>query len=456
MPMDDPLDNVTTRRLLARAAAAQHGGRLPSLTVAVSDDRHLLWSAGRGRVHGDRPTTDVQYRIGSITKTFTAVLVLQLRDDGLLRLSDPIDRWLPRSRALAGRNIADLLCHAGGIRAETSPPWWERTPGRTWEQLTADLDDDGARDSTRGRFHYSNMGYAALGHLVSRLRGGAWHDVLAERVLAPLGLRRTTVAPQQPAAEGWAVHPWSDTLIAEPVHHTGAMAPAGQLWSTAEDLTAWGRFLLGDSGDVLTASTLEEMRQPRLATGRASDGTYGLGLEVTAEDRRTIIGHGGSMPGFLAQLRVDCDERLAAVALANATAGLDPALPDDLIDTVRRRRPRIVDEWEPRGTGERDLTELVGVWYWGPRPYTVATTQERDVLTLDAIGQPGRHTRLDLRGEQLIGRGGYFDGEPLTVRRRDDGTVSHLELASFVFSRQPYEPVDIVPGGSATHGDTSR
>jgi hypothetical protein len=179
-------------------------------------------------------------------------------------------------------------------------------------------------------------------------------------------------------------------------------------------------------------------------------------LEVTTDDQPTIIGHGGSMPGFLAQLRVDRDERLAAVALANATAGLDPDLPDDLIDTIRRRRPRIVDEWEPRGSGERDVTELVGVWYWGPRPYTVATTQERDVLTLDAVGQPSRHTRLDLRGEQWIGRGGYFDGEPLTVRRRDDGTVSHLELASFVLSRQPYEPVDVIPSGSAAHGDPSR
>jgi CubicO group peptidase (beta-lactamase class C family) len=143
------LDRVTQRLLLARTARAQRDGRLPSLSVAVSNDHEMLWSAGRGRVHGGRPTTDTQYRMGSITKTFTAVLVMQLRDDGRLQLADRIDRWLPAAGALAGRSVAELLSHTGGVRAETSPPWWERAPGRSWEELVGDLNGDGARDRTR-------------------------------------------------------------------------------------------------------------------------------------------------------------------------------------------------------------------------------------------------------------------------------------------------------------------
>jgi hypothetical protein len=125
------------------------------------------------------------------------------------------------------------------------------------------------------------------------------------------------------------------------------------------------------------------------------------------------------MPGFVAQLRVDRDEQLAAVALANANTGLSPGLLDDLLHTVRERHPRIVDDWEPRTAGGA-ADELFGVWYWGPRPYAIAATAQPDVLTLEAVGQPGRDTLLDRRGAQRVGRGGYFDSEPLIVRRAHD------------------------------------
>jgi hypothetical protein len=235
-------------------------------------------------------------------------------------------------------------------------------------------------------------------------------------------------------------------LITEPAHDSGAMAPAGQLWSTAGDLATWGHFLLGDGGGVLSPSTLEEMLQPRVPTGRAPAEAYGLGLEVTTTEGRTTAGHSGSMPGFVAQLRVDRDEQLAVVALANATTGLSPSLLDDLLDTVRERHPRIVDDWEPRTEGG-PADELLGVWYWGPRPYTIAASAQPDVLTLEAVGAPGRGTRLDLRAERWVGWGGYFDGEPLAVRRALDGSVTHLELASFVFTREPYQPAAVIPGG---------
>ncbi|MGI8575148.1 MAG: serine hydrolase domain-containing protein [Egibacteraceae bacterium] len=441
------LDAAGERQLLARTARAQRDGRLPSVTVAVTDERELLWSTGRGRVDGERPTVDTQYRIGSITKTFTAVIVMQLRDEGELALHDRVESHLPEVGAgIADRTVAELLAHAGGVRAETSPPWWERTPGREWEALTADLGAQGAQQGARGRFHYSNVGYAVLGELVARRRGAAWHEVLHERVLRPLGLHRTTVQPVPPVASGSAVHPWLDVLLPEPAHDTRAMGPAGQLWSTVEDLAGWARFLLNGSDDLLSVETLEEMLQPRVVGDDAPVSAYGLGFDIATVNERTLVGHGGSMPGFVAGLRIDREERIAAVALANATTGMEASLLDDLLEVVRLRSPRIVDEWIPDAEHAPEVGDLVGVWYWGPRPFALrGASGGRPELA--ALEPGGRGTRLErVAPDEWVGLGGYFDGEPLRVLRRDDGEISHLELASFVFTREPHEPGDVIPG----------
>jgi CubicO group peptidase (beta-lactamase class C family) len=89
------------------------------------------------------------------------------------------------------------------------------------------------------QYHYSNVGYALLGELVARLRGRPWYDVIAEELLAPLRMSRTTLRPQPPHATGFAVHPHADLPLPEPEHDAEAMAPASQLWTTITDLARW-------------------------------------------------------------------------------------------------------------------------------------------------------------------------------------------------------------------------
>src|SRR5213592_1240558 len=117
---------TTRRALLHRIAVAQSEGRAPSLVAAVARDGELVWTGSRTSVDGHGPDEHVQYRIGSITKTFTAVLVLRLRDEGLLDLTDPLEKHLPDTGAGAV-TIAELLAHTGGLAAETPGPWWERS-----------------------------------------------------------------------------------------------------------------------------------------------------------------------------------------------------------------------------------------------------------------------------------------------------------------------------------------
>ena len=204
----------TAHALLHRAARAQADGRAPSAASGVVRDGRLVWSAGRGDLDGSLPTQDTQYRIGSITKTFTAVLVMRLRDEGRLALDDRLDQHVPDT-GLGGCTLRALLSHAAGIAAEPPGPWWERSPGTRWPELASALTGDRALDGLHGHFHYSNVGFGLLGRVVERHRGSSWYEALRAEVLDPLGMRRTTYGAEPPHARGFAVHPWADLVLPE-------------------------------------------------------------------------------------------------------------------------------------------------------------------------------------------------------------------------------------------------
>jgi CubicO group peptidase (beta-lactamase class C family) len=354
----------TEALLQERLSREQADQRLPSVVAGLVRGGALVWSSGAGRALGSVPDANVQYRCGSVTKTFVAVQVMLLRDEGRLGLTDPLERHLPG--AFDGVAIAQLLSHSAGLRAETAGPWWERTAGGEFADLAeASLypresaasgmatDAAPARLSRPGRrFHYSNVGFALLGELVSRLRGRPWADCLKDDLLRPLAMDRTTLRPQPPHAAGFAVHPYADLLLPEPEHDAAAMAPAGQLWTTVADLARWIAFLAGpkagcaaDGREVLALSTLEEMREPQAVDDRRAapwTGAHGLGLQVWNADGARSFGHGGSMPGFLAILRVDTESADGAAVMANSTAGMRPALASDLTAILGENEPRPV------------------------------------------------------------------------------------------------------------------
>lgn len=433
--MPEPVLPTTARLLLARTARVQRDGRAPGLAAGVVRDGGLAWSAARGDV--PEPHTDVQFRIGSISKSVTAVVVLRLRDEGRLALDDPLDRHLPGT-PLGDRTIGQLLSHLAGASAESPGDWWERTPGGALADLP--LDDAAVVLGAARRFHYSNLGFGLLGELVARMRGRSWEDVVRAEVLRPLGMGRTTPRPEAPAAQGYAVHPWADVVLPEPEHSAGVMAAAGQLWATLADLAAFAVFLLGDTGDVLAPATLEEMTVPAGVDSSVPGwSAYGLGLQVMRVDGRTLVGHGGSMPGFLAGVFVDREEGTGAVSLANATSGLEPIVPGLLAD-LRAAEPRVVEPWRPEPSPV-PLDQL-GVWFWGPSP-CVLRALPGGLLHLGPLpGRAGRASRFAPRADGAwTGLDGYYAGEVLRI------AGDHLNLGTFVFTRTPYDPAAPVPGG---------
>ncbi|MFD6885891.1 serine hydrolase domain-containing protein [Streptomyces sp. NPDC059957] len=444
---------ATRRALSHRIAVAQREGRAPSLVAAVVRNGEVVWEGSRTMVEGHGPDGNVQYRIGSITKTFTAVLVMRLRDEGLLGLGDPIEKFLPGT-GVGEVTVGQLLSHTSGLAAETPGEWWERTAGTLRPELSDVLGESPFRFEPGRRHHYSNPGYTLLGSLVEAVRGRSWEEALRAEVLEPLGLERTTAQPAAPHAGGWAVHPWADVMMPEPLEDLGLMAPAGQLWSTTGDLAKFAAFLVRGDARVLSAESVREMRtsatppEPGLA-----DLGYGLGVQLTQSGGRRLAGHSGSLPGFLAGLWLSEADDVAAVALANCTSGLAVStLAADLVAIVAEAEPRIPEPWRPLREADPVALELCGPWYWGTSAQVVRLTYD-GFLELGPVGATGRAARFRPEPDgSWTGLGGYYAGESLRAVRRPDGSVSHLDLASFVFTREPYDPSSPVPGGVDPQG----
>ncbi|MFA9428613.1 serine hydrolase domain-containing protein [Egicoccus sp. AB-alg2] len=443
------LPDPVSERLAQRLAQAQRTSRLPSVVAGLVRDGELVWQGAAGQVDGRPPDARTQYRIGSITKTLVGMSVLRLAEQGRVDLDDRVTDHVPD--APVGRaTVLQLLAQAAGLRAETAGPWWERAPGGDWDDLLGRLEQPTAPLGAGRRHHYSNVGYAVLGRLLELAHGCRWDEVLAKDWFGPLGLADTTVRPRPPFAPGLAVHPFADAVLAEPEHDAGAMAPAGQLWMTLPDLARWAAFLGGDGDGLLSPDTLDAARRPVSIDDRPGQpwtSAYGLGVQVFADAKgRRSFGHGGSMPGFLALLRVDADTRDAVVVATNTTAGLDLELSRDLLALLHEHAPKPAPAWEPGGV-DRAALALAGIWYWGPTPVSVTATGDGR-LEMKPVQGPARASRFVRQDDGTwLGLDGYYAGEVLRVRYDDEAEVNHLDLASFVFTRTPYDPGAGVPGG---------
>jgi CubicO group peptidase (beta-lactamase class C family) len=447
------VDPATARALSHRLGVEQLERRLPSVAAGLVRDGDLVWSDAvgtlDGRCGGVRSSAQTQYRLGSITKTFVAVEVMRMRDQGLLDLNDALVRHIDDT-PFGQVTIAQLLSHTSGLQAETNGQWWERTAGGTWAELMAGK--PALKFRSGAKFHYSNLGYAVLGELIGRLRGQPWVDVVRTELLEPLGMLRTSARPQDDgAACGLGVHPLADLVHVEPEHDAAAMGAAGQLWSTVQDLARWAAFLAGQTGGLLSVDTLEEMRSPIALDdrpGAAWTGAYGLGCQLWNLGGIRYVGHGGSMPGFLAGLRVNIETGDGCVVFANATSGLGE-VSTDLLALFADREPIVPTPWSA-DSDQVNVLELTGDWYWGTTAFTMSAGRNGTLL----LGEPGagRGCRLKPAVGGWVGLDGYYSGETLTVVRDGSDRVAHLDLGSFRFSRTPYDPAADIPGGVDSSG----
>ncbi len=434
----------------AALAEAADRGHLPSVAAACFAGPRRLWTGANGShatIAGADADADLQYRIGSITKTLTAVAVMRLRDAGQLALSDPVSRFVADA-PFGGHTLHALLAHHSGMPSEPVGPWWERNTGvdraTLWQRNAGRTDLFAAGE----RYHYSNVAFALLGAVVEDISGLDWMAHLQAQLLGPLGMTSTTYAPGPHAAEGTSWTP-DGRLMAEPSEETGAMAPAGQLWSTVADLARWGAFLAVGHPEVLSPASLVEMQTVQSGDPDTQhEGAYGLGHRLTWAPSGTLVGHSGSMPGFLADLLVNARTGVGAVVLTNATVMARPH------DTARQLLTWAEQQAAP-GSGPEvtpwgaqpllaripdgpapSIDELLGRWYWGNTPFELTATEHGFCLRQQQ--ETSWHFRA-VDGDTYLGLTGYHAGETLHVVRADDGVVSHLEVATFVLTRVPHD-----------------
>jgi CubicO group peptidase (beta-lactamase class C family) len=232
---------------------------------------------------------------------------------------------------------------------------------------------------------------------------------------------------------GYSVHHLAGTLTEEPLHDTGAMAPAGQLWSTLADVARFAAFLSEGNAAVLADETLAEMRQP---VPPALE--YGLGVRLVPYADGVLAGHTGSMPGFQATAFADPLNHLGVVALTNGTTGFSGS--ELALALLGSTTPAPMRPWVPTDEVPTWARELLGYWHWGNSAFEVRWNNER--LEWRDLARGAVAEQFGLRESRIVGLAGYHHGETLRVVRRDDATVDHLECASFVYTREPY------PGGA--------
>ena len=429
-------------RLERLVATAQSEQRIPSVSAAVFRDGDVLWRTAVGSADAERgedATPEHAYRIGSITKTFTAVCILQLRDAMVLGLDDPLRTHIPE--APPGPTVADALSHLSGFQREPPGEIWETMIQPTREELLGGLEDAERVLRPGEAWHYSNLAFGLLGEVVARRTEGEYEPALRARVLEPLGLARTGFEPQPPSATGYFVDPYSDRVTVEPDPDVkGPVAAMGWLWSTVDDLARWADFLATGHDGVLARETLDEMARARtMADPAAWTLGWGLGLELYRRGERVFAGHGGAMPGFLAGVCIHRPERTGAAVLCNTSTGADPEkLALDLAEAALDELPRAPEPWRPDGGAPADVAPMLGRW-WSEGNELVLSWQGGRLRLEVVDGPPGRRVSwLRQEGDDRwrIEEGREL-GELLRVVRDDGGAPTKLYVATYPLTRAP-------------------
>lgn len=426
---------------LALVRKQQSERRLPSVSAAVFRGRERLWygAAGSARLDAaEEPTADTQYRLGSITKTFTAVLVMQLRDAGALDLDDRLGQHVPEAR-YGDTTIRRLLSHLSGLQREPVGEVWESLVPPSREELLGNLARAELVSAPHRRWHYSNLAYAVLGELVARLAGGTWEEVLSDRLLTPLGLTRTTLTPEAPFAQGYFVDPYADRAHVEPDFAMGGVSPAAALWGSVDDLVRWGGFLLDPDPAVLAPSTLEEMTYPHgMADETGWTLAWGLGLMLFRRHDRICAGHTGGMPGHVATLAVSRKDGVGAAAFSNNSSRFEArTFGSDLVDEWLANDPPAPKPWAPGPPVPADVEPLLGHWWTEGVEWVFSWRGGR--LEAAPAGAPASFEAwvFEGSGDSYRTVSGMEAGEELRVVRDAHGNVAKLYWATYPLTRHP-------------------
>lgn len=308
----------------AHSVMQQH---LPSVALTVVHGDRPVWTKAFGYADVSARTAatpQTLYRIGSVTKTFTAAAILQLHEDGKLRLDDRV-RDHVTTTAIHARNIGlldvtirELLTHSSGLQRDLPGTWW------TQPSFPAQFPDDfNATYPSSTEWKYSNVGYALLGEVIAAASGEPWARHVERRILDPLGMANTQAMPNRDEARlatGYSRPTPGEPHVPARRMDLGAVSPAGSIVSTIEDMARYLAFHMGSGGSVLGGKSLREMHRAQWLLDDWQT-AWGLGVRVRRVDGRVRVGHPGTAPGFAALMEFIPALKLGVAVLTNADDG---------------------------------------------------------------------------------------------------------------------------------------
>ena len=353
--------------------------------LVVSGDAVLL-DKGYGMASlewGIPNTPETKFRLGSLTKQFTATLVLLLQQDGKLNIADPVSKYLPDApKAWEKITVAELLGHTSGIPNFTNDKafgMWSQSPRTVAEEL-AFFSDKPLDFEPGSKFDYSNSNFEVLGAVIEKVSGKKYGDLLRERIFDPLGMKDTgldaddLVLPKR--AEGYM--PGKDGLVVARSESMSVPWAAGSIYSTTGDLLKWEHGLFG--GKVLSADSLKLMTT-------AGKGNYGLGVGVEDMDGLKVVDHGGGIEGFNTFLSYVPERKIAVVVLSNVNGGAPDQMAHQLLNVVLGKPVILPSERKAVPITKEELAKFVGVYELAPT-FSLTFAVSGDGLTGQGTGQP--------------------------------------------------------------------
>jgi len=323
-------------------AAQRDYENLPGISVAIIKDQDLIWSSAYGMANVEnKGNTEVNtiYSICSISKLFTSVAIMKLFDAGKLRLDDKVGDLLPwfnieqQFEDSGPITVRSLLTHSSGLPRESGYPYWTGPdfPFPSQLEVKSKLGDQKTLYPASKYIQYSNLGLTLLGEIVEEVSGQPYDEFVQENILNPLKLESTsTKLPESLLGSKLALGYSSITRGGERdkvklFQGEGIRAAAGYS-STVEDLgkfASW-QFRLRSTGgeEILKSSTLKEMQRVHWMNPDWET-SWGLGFSVYKSDGKTMVGHGGSCPGYRSSLSIDLENKIAYVVMINAS-GTNP------------------------------------------------------------------------------------------------------------------------------------
>ena len=319
---------------------------LPGIVVGVVNDQELIWGTGFGfaDINTKLPMTPAtKFRMASHSKLFAAFAIMQLREEGKLRLDDPVAKYLTWFKAKpAGDDdgpitIEQLLSHSSGLQREAGDHW------TSFEFPTADelrhlYADRQAAFAPSVRWKYSNLAYAVAGMIVEQVTRERWADYVERNIFKPLGMLASSVDKKVPGlAVPYGRRMPDGTREVLPFVDARGMASATGMTSTLEDMAKFvsAQFRRGPRGgaQIVSTGSLREMHRVRSVEENWTSGT-GLGFDITRIKDRTYVGHGGGYPGNTTQTLIQLDDKVGVIVLTNTNDSNPADIARQLIATV--------------------------------------------------------------------------------------------------------------------------